>query len=76
MTEALQQLLDVLSLEKIDTNLYRGCTPETKNKRVFGGQVFAQAMRAAQDTVDNDRMIHDQHAYFPRPVNPTPTILT
>ena len=47
MSEALQQLLDVLSLEKIDTNIYRGITAKTKNKRVFGGQVFAQAMRAA-----------------------------
>ena len=75
MTEALQQLLDVLSLEKIDTNLYRGSTPETKNKRVFGGQVFAQAMRAAQDTVDNDRMIHSQHAYFLRPGDPSAPIL-
>ena len=46
MTEALTQLLDTLDLEKIDTNIYRGQTPATRNKRVFGGQVFAQAMRA------------------------------
>lgn len=75
MNESLQQLLDILSLEKIDTNIYRGVTPETTNKRVFGGQVFAQAMRAAQDTVDEDRMVHSQHAYFLRPGDPSVPIL-
>mgnify|MGYP000321011546 FL=1 len=70
MNDALQQLLDILQLEKIDTNIYRGSTPETTNQRVFGGQVFAQAMRAAQDTVDQDRLIHSQHAYFLRPGDP------
>ena len=75
MTEALAQLLDTLNLEKIDANIYRGQTPETRNKRVFGGQVFAQAMRAAQDTVSGDRMVHSQHAYFLRPGDPSVPIL-
>ena len=75
MSEALQQLLDTLSLEKIDENIYRGQTPESSNKRVFGGQVFAQAMRAAQDTVPEDRMVHSQHAYFLRPGDPSVPIL-
>jgi acyl-CoA thioesterase-2 len=75
MSEALKQLLDILKLEKIDTNLYRGITPETSGKRVFGGQVFAQAMRAAQDTVDSERMVHSQHAYFLRPGDPSVPIL-
>ena len=75
MTEALAQLLDTLDLEKIDANIYRGQTPETRNKRVFGGQVFAQAMRAAQDTVSGDRMVHSQHAYFLRPGDPSVPIL-
>jgi acyl-CoA thioesterase-2 len=75
MTEALAQLLDTLNLEKIDTNIYRGQTPATRNKRVFGGQVFAQAMRAAQDTVEEERMVHSQHAYFLRPGDPSVPIL-
>jgi acyl-CoA thioesterase-2 len=75
MSEALNQLLDILNLEKIDTNLYRGVTPKTTNKRVFGGQVFAQAMRAAQDTVDSERIVHSQHAYFLRPGDPSVPIL-
>ena len=75
MSEALTQLLDTLDLEKIDVNIYRGQTPKTRNRRVFGGQVFAQAMRAAQDTVPEDRMVHSQHAYFLRPGDPTVPIL-
>lgn len=67
MSNALQQLLEILSLEKIDDNIYRGHTAKTSNKRVFGGQVFAQAMRAAQDTVPAERLVHSQHAYFLRP---------
>ena len=49
MKQAFDELLDILNLEKIDECLYRGITPQTHNRRVFGGQVFAQAMRAAQD---------------------------
>ena len=75
MTDALQHLLTILQLEKIDTNIYRGFTPKTSNKRVFGGQVFAQAMRAAQDTVDVERSVHSQHAYFLRPGDPSVPIL-
>lgn len=70
MSDALQQLLDTLTLEKIDENIYRGQTPQSTFKRVFGGQVFAQAMRAAQNTVPDDRMVHSQHAYFLRPGDP------
>ncbi len=75
MTAALAQLLATLDLERIDTNIYRGQTPATRNKRVFGGQVFAQAMRAAQDTVSEERMVHSQHAYFLRPGDPSVPIL-
>jgi len=75
MSKALQKLLNILDLEKIDTNIYRGTTPETTNSRVFGGQVFAQAMRAAQDTVDDERLVHSQHAYFLRPGDPNVPIL-
>ena len=75
MTEALDTLLLILKLEKIDECLYRGVTPKTPNQRVFGGQVFAQAMRAAQDTVVAERAIHSQQAYFLRPGDPLIPIL-
>jgi acyl-CoA thioesterase II len=34
--------------------------------RVFGGQVIAQALVAAERTVRDDRMVHSLHAYFLR----------
>ncbi len=67
MSQAFDELLSILKLEKLDECLYRGITPQTQNPRVFGGQVFAQAMRSAQDTVVAERMIHSQQAYFLRP---------
>ena len=67
MNDVFRQFLEVLNLEKIDECLYRGSTLKTHHPRVFGGQVFAQAMRAAQDTVIKNRFIHSQHAYFLRP---------
>ena len=71
MSEALQQLLDTLSIwRRIDTNIYRGQTPETRNKRVFGGQVFAQAMRAAQDTVQKTAWCIPSTPIFCAPVIP------
>jgi acyl-CoA thioesterase II len=75
MSDALKELINLLNLEKIDANIYRGRTPETTNVRVFGGQVFAQAMRAAQDTVSDERSVHSQHAYFLRPGDPSLPIL-
>ena len=67
MEDVFSQFLEVLKLEKIDECLYRGSNLKTHHPRVFGGQVFAQAMRAAQDTVKKNRFIHSQHAYFLRP---------
>jgi acyl-CoA thioesterase-2 len=42
---------------------------------VFGGQIFAQGMRAALDTISAERMVHSQHAYFLRPGDPNIPIL-
>ncbi len=56
-------LLGVLDLEKIDTDLWRGITPDTGRARVYGGQVIAQALVAAQRSVDG-RKVHSLHGYF------------
>jgi len=58
------KLIEILTLEKIDENLYRGHQMQEAGKRVFGGQVLAQAIEAATDTVDTDRHMHSCHAYF------------
>ena len=67
----LERLLCLLDLETIDRDLYRGFHPPDRNKRLFGGQIIAQALIAAIRTVDDDRLPHSLHAYFLRPGDPT-----
>lgn len=57
-------LRTVLELEKIEDNLYRGLSYRTPWGRVFGGQVLAQSIHAAQLTTPDDRQLHSMHAYF------------
>jgi acyl-CoA thioesterase-2 len=69
-TKALDDLLDLLELEALEVNLFRGVSPDEDQQRVFGGQVAAQALVAAGRTVDADRPVHSLHAYFLRPGDP------
>lgn len=64
MTSTIQGLLDIFNLEELELNLFRGQSPQTGWQRVFGGQVIAQALSAAQRTVDGDRWVHSLHGYF------------
>ncbi|WP_339129482.1 acyl-CoA thioesterase II [Streptomyces sp. f51] len=66
MSEALQDLLDLLDLERIEENIFRGRSRSAVVPRVFGGQVAAQALVAAGRTVPEDRLAHSLHAYFLR----------
>lgn len=61
-----QQLLAVLELEPLEINIYRGQNRDIGTGRVFGGQVFAQALVAARRTVDEPREAHSVHGYFLR----------
>lgn len=70
MTHALDSLLDLLDLERIEENIYRGVSRPSLIPRVFGGQVAAQALVAAGRTVPADRPAHSLHAYFLRPGDP------
>ncbi len=67
MTTPMEQLLGILDLEELEHNLYRGRSPQVEWQRVFGGQTIAQALVAAQRTVDADRHVHSLHAYFMLP---------
>lgn len=68
MAGSAAELVGLLELEQIDLNLYRGSQPRrTTRQRVFGGQVAAQAVMAAQQTVEDDLVIHSLHSYFLRP---------
>ena len=75
MSEALDGLLELLDLEVIEVNLFRGRSPEEDRQRVFGGQVAGQALVAAGRTVAADRRVHSLHAYFLRPGDPLVPIL-
>jgi acyl-CoA thioesterase-2 len=71
MGTALDDLIDLLELEQLEVNLFRGLSPDEDRQRVFGGQVAAQALTAAGRTVDPLRRVHSLHAYFLRPGDPT-----
>ena len=62
------ELLAVLDLEELDRDIFRGVNPagDDRRPRLFGGQVAAQAARAAGLTVPEDRRIHSLHGYFLR----------
>lgn len=60
------ELIDLLQLERIEENLFRGQSRDIGTRYVFGGQVLGQALSAAQRTVDPARMVHSLHAYFLR----------
>jgi acyl-CoA thioesterase-2 len=62
---AVSDLLQILDLETLEQNLFRGNSPQTSWQRVFGGQVIGQALVAACRTVDvGERPPHSLHAYF------------
>ena len=66
MSKVLTQLIDLLTLERIEENLFRGQSQDLGWGAVFGGQVLGQALSAAKQTVPTDRGVHSFHAYFLR----------
>jgi acyl-CoA thioesterase-2 len=67
MPRSVAELVDLLDLEVIEDNLFRGRQPDTSLQRVFGGQVAAHALVAAARTVDPRYVVHSLHSYFLRP---------
>ena len=66
------ELVELLSLERLEDNLFRGQSRDIGTKYVFGGQVLGQALSAAQATMDSTgaaRDAHSLHAYFLRAGN-------
>jgi len=66
-TSLLEDLLNLLSLEKIEQGIYRGKSQNLGLPQVFGGQVIGQALSATKDTIDDLRPVHSLHSYFLRP---------
>src|SRR3984893_1167893 len=75
MSKALDGLVDLLNLEQIEADIFRGRSPDDWRQRVFGGQVAGQALVAAGRTVPADRPVHSLHAYFIRPGDPAVPIV-
>jgi len=67
MSKVLDDLVTLLSLERIEENLFRGQSQDLGWGTVFGGQVVGQALSAAARTVPPERHVHSLHAYFLRP---------
>ncbi len=67
MRPVLSELIDILSLERIEENIFRGQSQDLGWGRVFGGQVLGQSLSAAEQTVPEDRYVHSLHSYFLRP---------
>ncbi len=69
MSKSLIDLIEILDLEPLEVNLFRGRSPRTRWQRVFGGQVIGQALVASTRTVEG-RMPHSLHCYFILPGDP------
>mgnify|MGYP003328843452 CR=1 FL=1 len=73
MNDVLKNIINIIDVEKIETNLFRGqCHP---SEHVFGGQVLAQAITAALRTVKSEHSLHSIHSYFLRPGDSSRPIL-
>ena len=67
MTQVLDDLVALLSLEPIEENLFRGRSQDLGFRQLFGGQVLGQCVSAASQTVAPERQVHSLHGYFLRP---------
>lgn len=66
---------EILELERLERDIFRGIIAETTLTRTFGGQVAGQALVSAVRTVDPAYSVHSLHGYFLRPGNPMePTV--
>lgn len=71
MSQVLEELVALLSLENIEENLFRGVSQDLGFRQLFGGQVLGQCISAASQTVEDARHVHSLHGYFLRPGDST-----
>ncbi|MEM1145103.1 MAG: acyl-CoA thioesterase II [Pseudomonadota bacterium] len=74
MNQTLEDLLACVEVQRIDTFLFTGDSPP-RPRRIFGGQVMAQSLNAANRSIDESRVAHSLHAYFLRPGDPRKQIV-
>ena len=70
MHAKLAELIELLDLEPLERNLFRAFHPADRNRRLYGGQIMAQALMAAARTLTEPREVHSLHGYFLRPGSP------
>ena len=75
VSHTLEKLLELLDLEPLEVNIYRGQNRDIGSGRVYGGQVLAQALVAARRTVDEERDAHSLHGFFILPGDMTAPIV-
>ena len=75
MAGSAEELVSLLVLEQLDVDLFRGIQPDSGRQRVFGGQVAAQSVVAANRSVDDVFVMHSLHSYFLRPGDPAVPII-
>jgi acyl-CoA thioesterase-2 len=73
--QVLDELIDLLKLEKIEANIFRGKSQDLGFGNIFGGQVLGQSLSAASQTVDDERSVHSLHGYFLWPGDPAKSIV-
>jgi acyl-CoA thioesterase-2 len=71
MSTPTEDLIELLDLEQLEWNLFRGFSPDTERLRIYGGEVLGQALVAAGRTVPEGRAVHSMHAYFLRLGDPS-----
>ena len=62
--KTINDLLNILTLEQLDSHTFSGVSKTIGSPNVFGGQVLAQALHAANKTIPEDRIVHSLHSYF------------
>ena len=67
MSQVLDDLVNLLTLEPIEENLFRGSSQDLGFRQLFGGQVLGQSLSAMSQTVEYARHVHSMHGYFLRP---------
>ncbi|MFK3679231.1 acyl-CoA thioesterase [Microbacterium sp. NPDC090218] len=69
--QTVERLLEVLDLDatqaRTTEDIFTGSSHPMPSGRIYGGQVLAQALLAAERTLPEDRAVHSMHGYFLRP---------
>src|SRR5258706_8111084 len=74
MDDDAHELTRILDLEQIELDMFRGFSPPREHRRIYGGQVVAQAPGAAYRTIEH-RVCASLHAYFIPPGDPSIPLL-